>query len=116
MSVSARTIVPPERAPSTIFVGLDVHKESVTLAVLPTDAPAPVRVDKLPDDLKKLRRYLEKLGPADTLRTCCTPAAHLLRGVGCGVRPAARAGHLGHRVHGDRAVADPDQAWRPAQT
>ncbi len=70
MSVSARTVVPSERAPSTIFVGLDVHKESVTLAVLPADASAPVRVDKLPYDLKKLRRYLEKLGPAETLRTC----------------------------------------------
>ena len=67
MSVSARTVVPSERAPSTIFVGLDVHKESVTLAVLPADASAPVRVDKLPYDLKRLRRYLEKLGPAEAL-------------------------------------------------
>jgi transposase len=47
-----------------------VHKASVTLAVLPADAPAPTQVDKLPYDLKKLRRYLEKLGPAETLRTC----------------------------------------------
>ncbi len=57
-------------APSTIFVGLEVHKESVTLALLPTDDLAPVRVDKLPYDLKKLGRYLEMLGPADRLRTC----------------------------------------------
>ncbi|MDZ7632083.1 MAG: hypothetical protein U5K74_12260 [Gemmatimonadaceae bacterium] len=64
------TVNQSQVAPSTIFVGLDVHKESVTLAVLPADAPAPVRVDKLPYDLKKLRRYLEKLGPAATLRTC----------------------------------------------
>ncbi len=68
--MSHGTVDQSRNAPSTIFVGLDVHKESVTLAVLPSDAPAPVRVDTLPYDLKKLRRYLEKLGPADTLRTC----------------------------------------------
>ena len=70
MAVSARTVVPTERAASTIFVRLDVHKESVTHAVLPAAAPAPMRVDKLPYDLKKHRRYLKQLGPADTLRTC----------------------------------------------
>ena len=70
MSASARTIVPSERAPSTIFLGLDVHKESVTIAVLPSDAAAPTRVDKLAYDLKKLHRYLEKLGPVASLRAC----------------------------------------------
>ena len=64
MSVSARTAVPSERAPSTIFLGLDVHKESVTIAVLPSDAAVPTKVDKLAYDLKKLRRYLERLGPS----------------------------------------------------
>ena len=68
--MSTGTVDQSRIAPTRIFVGLDVHKESVTLAVLPTDAPAPVRVDTLPYDLKKLRRYLEKLGPVDTLRTC----------------------------------------------
>lgn len=54
MSVSARTVAPSRRDPSTIFVGLDVHKESVTLAVPPEDPPAPLRVDKLAYNLKKL--------------------------------------------------------------
>lgn len=57
-------------SPSTIFLGLDVHKESITIAVLPSDAPAPTRVDKLPYDLRKLRRYLERLGPPTALRAC----------------------------------------------
>ena len=30
----------------------------------------PIRVDKLPYDLRKLRRYLERLGPSATLRVC----------------------------------------------
>ena len=68
--MSARTVVRSERAPSTIFLGLDVHKESVTIAVLPSDAAAPTHVDKLDDDLTKLRRYLERLGPAATLQAC----------------------------------------------
>ena len=70
MSVSARTIVRSAVAPSTIFLGLDVHKESVTIAVLPSDGAAPTRVDKLAYDLKKLRRYLERLGPVASLRAC----------------------------------------------
>jgi transposase len=64
------TVDQSRNAPSTLFIGLDVHKESVTLAVLPADAPARARVDKLPYDLTKLRGYLEKPGPTDTLRTC----------------------------------------------
>ena len=50
MLVSARTVVRSERAPSTIFLGLDVHKESVTIAVLPGDAAAPTHVDTLAYD------------------------------------------------------------------
>lgn len=41
---------------SIIYLGLDVHKESITIAVLPADAAAPDRVDRLPNDLGKLRR------------------------------------------------------------
>ncbi len=55
---------------STIFLGLDVHKESVTIAVLPADAAAPTRVDKLPHDLRKIRRYIERLGPSEKIRAC----------------------------------------------
>ena len=70
MSSSSRTVVRSDVAPSTIVLGLDVHKESVTIAVLPSDAPAPTHVDTLSHDLKKLRRYLEKLGPVASLRAC----------------------------------------------
>ena len=70
MSWSSRTVVRSDVAPSTIFLGLDVHKASVTIAVLPSDAAVPTHVDKLSYDLKKLRRYLERLGPAATLRAC----------------------------------------------
>ena len=70
MSVSARTVVRSDVAPSTIFLGLDVHKESVTIAVLPSDAASPSHVDTLAYDLKTLRRYLERLEPVASLRAC----------------------------------------------
>jgi len=37
-----------------IYLGLDVHKDSITIAVLPEDAPAPSRVERLPNDLAGL--------------------------------------------------------------
>ena len=70
MAWSSQTLVRSDVAHSTIFLGLDVHKESVTIAVLPSDAAVPTHVDKLSYDLKKLRRYLDRLGPAATLRAC----------------------------------------------
>jgi hypothetical protein len=57
---------------SIIHLGLDVHKDSIAIAVLPADAPAPIRVDRLPNDLPKLQRYLARLArggdPPDLLR------------------------------------------------
>ena len=38
-------------------VGLDVHKDSVTAAVFRDRDPEVLRVDRLPYDLKKIRRY-----------------------------------------------------------
>jgi hypothetical protein len=62
-------------AAPTIYLGLDVYKESITIAVLPTGAPAPARVDKLPNDPAKLRRYLDRLATQGTLRLCYEASA-----------------------------------------
>lgn len=51
-------------------VGLDVHKDSVTIAVLRNRDPEPMRVDRLPNDHKKLRRYFERLGAEGSVRAC----------------------------------------------
>ena len=70
MSSSAAPAV-PVAAPSTIYLGLDVHKESITVAVLSAGAAAPTRVDKLSSDLAKLRRYFERLArDGSELRAC----------------------------------------------
>jgi len=55
---------------SIIYLGLDVHKESVTIAVLPTAAKVATRVDRLPNDLPKLKRYLDRVAREGELRVC----------------------------------------------
>ena len=55
---------------STLYLGMDVHKESVTIAVLPADATAPTRVERLPNDLIKLKRFLERLASGGEVRAC----------------------------------------------
>ena len=57
-------------APSTIYLGLDVHKESITVAVLPAGSPSPTRVEKHSSDLVKLRRFCDRLSREGELRAC----------------------------------------------
>jgi hypothetical protein len=39
-----------------IYLGMDVHKESITIAVLPTGAKSPACLARLPNDLPKLTK------------------------------------------------------------
>jgi transposase len=57
-------------ARSIIYLGLDVHKDSITLAVLPSGTKAPTRVERLPNDLAKLKRLLDRLAAGGELRAC----------------------------------------------
>ena len=43
-----------------IYLGMDVNKESITIAVLPADAKTPTRLERLPNDLPKLKRWLDR--------------------------------------------------------
>lgn len=54
---------------STIWVGLDVHKESVTAAVLESSATR-AEVVRLPGDLQKVRRFFRRLGARGVVRAC----------------------------------------------
>jgi hypothetical protein len=40
-------------ARSILYLGMDVHKESITIAVLPEGVKTPTRLDRLPNDLPK---------------------------------------------------------------
>ena len=57
-------------ARSIIYLGMDVHKDSITIAVLPAGAKAPTRIERLPNDLSKLKRFLDRLGREGELRAC----------------------------------------------
>jgi transposase len=49
---------------------MDVHKDSITIAVLPATAKAPTRVDRLANDLPKVKRYLERIARDGEVRAC----------------------------------------------
>lgn len=61
MSSSARSI---------IYLGMDVHKDSITIAVLPAAAKSPTRLERLPNDLPKLKRFLDRVARDSDLRVC----------------------------------------------
>jgi transposase len=52
------------------WVGLDVHKDSVTAAVFRNRDCEPLRVDRLPYDLSKMRRYFQRMQVDDTVPAC----------------------------------------------
>jgi transposase len=53
-----------------LFVGMDVHKDSVMIAVLPEHAKEPTRVERLCNDPRRLRRFFERLGREGKIRAC----------------------------------------------
>ena len=57
-------------APSIIYLGMDVHKDSITIAVLPMGAKTPTHLDRLPNDFAKLKRYLERVARQGEVRSC----------------------------------------------
>src|SRR4051812_37788007 len=62
--------VVPVAARSIIYLGMDVHKDSITIAVLPTDAKAPTRVERLPNELPVLKKWLARLARDGDLSAC----------------------------------------------
>jgi transposase len=57
-------------APTTIYLGLDVHKNSITIAVLPAGAKTPTRLERLPNELPRLKRFLDRCAREGELRAC----------------------------------------------
>ena len=53
-----------------IYLGMDVHKESITIAVLPAAAKTPTRIEKLPNDLPKLRKWITRIARDGEIRSC----------------------------------------------
>ena len=74
------------------WVGLDVHKDSVTAAVFRDRVPEPMRVDRLPNDHRKLRRYFERLASEGSVRACyeASGAGYVLQRAGVALKHRQR--------------------------
>ncbi len=55
---------------SKIHVGMDVHKDTVMIAVLPEAAEEPTVVKQVPNDERALRRFLARIAKDGALRCC----------------------------------------------
>lgn len=53
-----------------IYVGMDVHKDSVTIAVLPEEAREPTVVKRIVNEDRRLRRFLERIARDGEIRAC----------------------------------------------
>jgi transposase len=65
---SSKVEVPGAR--SIVYLGMDVHKDSITVAVLPAEAKAPTRLERLPNHLPALQKWLARIARAGELRAC----------------------------------------------
>src|SRR5215217_7339088 len=99
---------PAAAAASIIYVGMDVHKDSIPIAVLPMAAKPPTRLERLPNALPKLKRFLDRLAWDGELR-CCYEAG------GAGYVLHRALGEWGLPLRRDRALAHPEAAGRPAE-
>src|SRR5436305_32412 len=52
------------------FVGLDVHKDSIAIAVGDSDGATPELVKDIPNDVQLLLKVLRQLGARASLRCC----------------------------------------------
>ena len=69
-SVPAAARTAAASAPYTIYLGMDVHKDSITVAVLPAAAVVPTRVERLSADFGKLKRFLDRTARDGNLKCC----------------------------------------------
>lgn len=107
------------RHSSHLYVGMDVHKDTVALAVAPGDGSAPRFLGIFPNTETALRRHLQRIGPLDQLR-CCYEAGpsgystwRLLQGWGIACRVVAPS--LIPKKPGDRVKTDRRDALQLAR-
>lgn len=99
---------------SKIYIGMDVHKDSVMVAVLPEEAAEPTVVKQLPNDDRKLRRFFERQAREGEIHACyeASGAGYVLQrsieewGYGCEiVAPSLIPTRPGERRKHDRLDA-----------
>jgi len=120
------TVVPTVPAVrSIIYLGMDVHKESITIAVLPRGAKTPTRLERLPNDLPKLKKWIDRVARDGEVRACyeASGAGYVLHralrdwGYACEViAPSLIPKRSGvHRKHDKRDAADLARLYRAGE-
>jgi transposase len=101
------------------FVGLDVHKESIAIAVAEGDGGAPENVATIPNDTTLLIKRLKKLGQGASLRCCyeAGPTGYVLHRalVAAGIDSVVIAPSLVPKTAGDRIKTDRRDAVKLAR-
>ena len=74
-SLAAVRTPDPAPAPSTpartiIYLGMDVHKDSITIAVLPGEAKTPTQLERLANELPKLKKWIDRVATRGEIRAC----------------------------------------------
>lgn len=77
--------LPAVAAANTIYLGLHIHKDSITIAVLPNAAKAPTRLERLPNDLPRPKRFPDRCARDGVLDACYEAS-----GAGCVLHRAMR--------------------------
>ena len=49
---------------------MDVHKESITNAMLPASAKTPTRLERLPNELPKLKKWIDRVARDGEIHAC----------------------------------------------
>jgi hypothetical protein len=73
-SLAVRTPEPPPAPPTpartSIYLGMDVHKDSITIAVLPGAAKVLTRLDKLPNELPTRTKWMDRIARDGESQAC----------------------------------------------
>ena len=67
-----------------IYLGMDEHKDSITIAVLPGSAKTPTRLERLPNDLPTLQKWIARVARDGEIHACyeASGAGYVLHRVG----------------------------------
>ena len=72
-------------ARTIIYLGMDVHKDSITIAVLPGDAKTPTQLERLANDLPKLKKWIDRVAKRGEIRACYEASGAAM----CSIAPCA---------------------------